>query len=241
LLIAILADLHANLEATIAVLDKIRTRSPDVVLCLGDLTGYYANPNEVLNIVRECGAVSVLGNHDAAVCGLEEPYFFRTSAKAAINWQRQRLHPDNHNWLLRMPKEIRVEGLALAVHGSPHSRNEYLDEWLDTLPLFRIMDGLLVCLFGHTHKPTLFAKHGENLRIVGERVHRLDPGNFYFINPGAVGQPRDGDPRAAFGLLDSTQMTFEFCRAEYDVRTCADKAVKAGLPAELAQRLEKGK
>lgn len=243
MLIAIIADLHANLEATGAVFEGIERRKPDKILCLGDLTGYNANPNEVVDEVRGRAIPCVMGNHDAACCGLEDPWFFRAAAKKAIETHFEFLRDDNKRWLSSCPEQITFNGTCLGVHGSPSSRDDYIVDWLDAMRQLEYLNGrsINVCFFGHSHRPSFFSEKGSSNNISAGVVVQLQPGNRYFINPGAVGQPRDRDPRAAFGLFDTTKMTFEFCRVEYDVKTTQRKILQAGLPGELARRLAKGK
>jgi predicted phosphodiesterase len=241
--IAIVADLHANLEATLAVFKEIDKRSADKVFCLGDLAGYNSQPNEVIEILRERNVPSIMGNHDAAVCGLEDPWFFRDSARKAIEWQVDLLREDNRQWLSRAAEQIVFSRNCLGVHGSPSSRDDYIIDWLDAMRQMEYLNGrdISVCLFGHSHRPSFFSEKGPAQSVLPGTVHELRPFNRYFINPGAVGQPRDRDSRAAYGILDTEKMTFEFCRAEYDIESCAKKILQAGLPPELALRLSKGK
>ena len=243
MLIAIIADLHANLEATTAVFKEIDKRKPDRVFCLGDLTGYNAQPNEVIDILRDRDIPTIMGNHDAAVCGLEDPWFFRAAAKKAIEWQVGQVREENRKWLMRAPEQMVFSKTCLGVHGSPSSRDDYIIDWLDAMRQIEFLNGrdINVCFFGHSHRPSFFSEKGAAQAIGPGTVHELRPTNRYFINPGAVGQPRDRDPRAAFGLFDLENKTFEFCRVEYDIDSCARKILQAGLPAELATRLSKGK
>ncbi|GMW01817.1 MAG: hypothetical protein AMXMBFR84_29540 [Candidatus Hydrogenedentota bacterium] len=242
MLIAVIADLHSNLEATQAVFKEIDRRKPDKTICLGDLTGYNANPNEVVDIIREREIPSVMGNHDAAACGLEDPWFFRSAARKAIEWHFETLRDDNKKWLASCPEQIVFRNQYLGVHGSPSSRDDYIIDWLDAMRQMEYLDGrgIRVCFFGHSHRPSFFSEKG-NSTINGSNVCPLHPANRYFVNPGAVGQPRDRDPRAAFGLFDLQKMTFEFVRVEYDIDLCQKKIMQAGLPGELARRLAKGK
>ena len=241
--IAIIADLHANLEATTAVLEEIDRLSPDRIFCLGDLGGYNAQPNEVIDLIRERDIPSIMGNHDAAVCGLEDPWFFRAAAKEAIEWQQGILREDNKQFLAKAPEQIVFGRVYLGVHGSPSSRDDYIIDWLDAMRQIEYISGrdISICFFGHSHRPTFFSEKGAPQAIIPGTAYELRPKNRYFINPGAVGQPRDRDSRAAFGIFDMEKMTFEFCRVEYDIETCARKVLEAGLPPELAKRLSKGK
>ena len=245
MLIAIIADLHSNLEATTSVFTEIDKRRPDQIVCLGDLTGYNANPNEVLDLVRAREIPTVMGNHDAAACGLEDPWFFRAAAKRAIEWQLETIRDDNKKWLSGAPEQINFNRRYLGVHGSPRSRDDYIIDWLDAMRQLEFLAGrdINVCFFGHSHRASFFSEKRTTQSIGGggSSVHQLQPTDRYFINPGAVGQPRDSDPRAAFGFFDSDKLTFEFCRVEYDIAACQKKIVQAGLPVELANRLAKGK
>ncbi|MBI4559724.1 MAG: metallophosphoesterase family protein [Candidatus Hydrogenedentes bacterium] len=243
MLIAVIADLHANLEATQAIFKEIDQRKPDKIVCLGDLTGYNANPNEVVELVREREIPTVMGNHDAAVCGLEDPWFFRAAAKKAIEWQFEQLHEEHKRWLSNAPEQVRFNCTCLGVHGSPSSRDDYITDWLDAMRQLEFLDGreITICFFGHSHRPSLFSEKGSINNLTSCSVHQLRAGNRYFINPGAVGQPRDRDSRAAFGLFDTDKLTFEFCRVDYDIDACARKIVQSGLPIELANRLVRGK
>lgn len=240
--IAIIADLHANLEATLAVFREIDKRSPDRIVCLGDLTGYNANPNEVVDIIRDREIPCIMGNHDAAVCGLEDPWFFRAAAKQVIEWQIDELRDDNRRWLAMCPEQIVFRGTCLGVHGSPSSRDDYIIDWLDAMRQLEYLNGrdVTICFFGHSHRPSFFSEKG-NTTVSNSNIRQFQPANRYFVNPGAVGQPRDRDPRAAYGFYDTEKNTFEFCRTEYDIDTCQRKILAAGLPMELARRLAVGK
>lgn len=241
--IGIIADLHANLEAVLAVFEELDRRNPDRIFCLGDLSGYNAQPNEVIEILRERDIPTIMGNHDAAVCGLEDPWFFRSAAKKAIEWQAREIAEENRLWLGRSPEQMVFSRTLLGVHGSPSNRDDYIIDWLDAMRQMEFLNGrdINVCFFGHSHRPSFFSEKGPELQVSAGSVHELRPRNRYFINPGAVGQPRDRDPRAAFGMFDTEKLTFEFCRVEYDIEACARKILSAGLPAELATRLAKGK
>jgi len=243
MLIGIIADLHANLEATRAVFKELDQRKPDKVFCLGDLSGYNSEPNEVIDILRERDIPTIMGNHDAAVCGLEDPWFFRAAAKRAIEWQSALIREDNRLWLSQAPEQIVFSQTCLGVHGSPSSRDDYMIDWLDAMRQIEFLTdrNIQICFFGHSHRPSFFSEKGSAQTVAPGSVHEIRAMNRYFINPGAVGQPRDRDPRAAFGLIDLEKKTFEFCRVEYNIELCANKIIQAGLPQELAVRLAKGK
>jgi diadenosine tetraphosphatase ApaH/serine/threonine PP2A family protein phosphatase len=243
MLVGIIADLHANLEATLAVFRRLDEIRPDRLVCLGDLAGYNTNPNEVIDIIRERRIPCLMGNHDAAASGLEEPWFFNSRAQAALKWQIERLRDDNRQFLRELPEQLAFHEGCLGVHGSPGNRDDYILDWLDAVGQVKYLEekGAWLCFFGHSHHASLFSERGA--AHINEKTGRwtLYRGNRYFINPGAVGQPRDRDPRAAFGIFDTEANTFEFHRVPYDIETTARKILAVGLPPELAARLSAGR
>ena len=240
---AVIADIHANLEAFRAVLQEIDRIGVEHIFSLGDIVGYNANPNECVDIIREREIVSALGNHDAAICGLEDAWFFRAAARRAVEWTQQHLRDDNREFLRKLPEEISFDSIYLGVHGSPMSKDDYIIDWLDAMRQLEYLEGRAVdvCFFGHSHRPAIFSEKGSNHSLDTSKVHNLGADNRYFINPGAVGQPRDKDWRASFCTVDSDRMTVELHRVPYDVDACCDRLRDAGLPHELARRLRKGK
>jgi len=240
---AVIADIHANLEAFQAVLQEIDGIGVERIVSLGDIVGYNASPNECVDIIRERGIVSALGNHDAAICGLEDAWFFRAAARRAVEWTQQHLRDDNKEFLRELPEEISFDSIYLGVHGSPMSKDDYIIDWLDAMRQLEYLEGRAVdvCFFGHSHRPAIFSEKGSNHSLDTSKVHSLAVDNRYFINPGAVGQPRDKDWRASFCTVDSDRMTVELHRVPYDVDVCCDRLREAGLPYELARRLRKGK
>lgn len=243
MLIAVISDLHANLEATQTVFAEIDRRSPDRIVCLGDLVGYNANPNEVMDIVRERNIETIMGNHDAAVCGLEDPWFFRSAAKKAIQWQLEVIRDEHKAYLKTLPEKMRFFEGCLGVHGSPGHRDDYIIDWLDAMRQMEHLDGRTekICFFGHSHRQAFFSDKGATELTGRQDTYHLHPMNRYFLNPGAVGQPRDRDPRAAFLFFETEKMTVEYCRVDYDIAKTQKRIVDAGLPVELAKRLAKGK
>ena len=243
MLIAIVADLHANLEATRAVFKAIDALSVDSVVCLGDVAGYYTNPNEVIDIIRERRVRTLMGNHDAAACGLEEPWFFNSKAQAAITWQAEVLRDDNRDWLRSLPPQINLNEAFLCVHGAPTNRDDYILDWLDAMRQFEFLNDAPVraCFYGHSHRAAAIAEKGTSSNEGDIKRCSIMADNRYFINPGSVGQPRDGNPLAAFGLFNTDEMTFDFHRTEYDIEKTAQKVIDAGLPLALARRLSLGK
>ncbi len=240
---AVLSDIHGNLEALTAVLHRVSAMEVDRLLCLGDTAGYGADPNECIDIVRSERMISVLGNHDSAACGLTEPDGFNPWARQAVLWTRQQLTPENRDYLRGMPRETVVDGLFLC-HGAIHDTDRYLLYLDDVQETFAAMEELpgspRRCFHGHTHVKTAFSASGRMLVREFSDDLRLHRDRRYLVNPGAVGQPRDGDPRAAFVVYDVADERMTFHRVEYDIRSCQDKIIRAGLPARLAERLTLG-
>lgn len=241
---AIISDIHANLEALRAVLDRIAGMKVDAIYCLGDVVGYNANPNECIDILRSEKVRCLMGNHDSRAAGLEEPDDFNPSAARAVLWTREQLTPENRLFLHDLPREIEVDGIVL-MHGSLHDTDRYIITANDVRDQFRALRDLSpparIGFFGHTHVRIAFTlldgailvEQNENIRVTDDRS--------CLVNPGSVGQPRDGDPRAAFAAYDSDTREISFHRAEYDVRACQDKIIRAGLPPRLAERLAIGR
>ena len=238
---AIISDLHANLEALTVVLKKIEEIGVDQIVCLGDVVGYNANPNECIEMVREREIPTICGNHDAVACGMEEPWGFNPVALSAAMWTRETLKEEHAEWLRGLPDTRRFDRF-LAAHGSPINRNTYLFTWEDILPHVDFVkeQGLSLCFFGHTHSPGIFSTDGV-YTVDDDSRFALGDGKCFFINPGSVGQPRDGDPRATFGLLDTETNEFKLLREIYPVKKAADRIVEEGLPRFLAERLFLGR
>lgn len=235
----ILSDLHGNLEALEAVLAHAQGLY-DRILCLGDLVGYGADPNAIVDWTRKNAAVIVRGNHDKAGAGLDDLETFSPLARASALWTRTVLTPESRSYLERLPRgPLPYEGIDL-VHGSPADEDEYLISAEDTLPV-RAYLGAQVTFFGHTHVQGgfLLAQRAAR-RIAPAGVLPIEQKYFYLVNPGSVGQPRDGDPRAAYALWSPEERAVEYRRAAYDVERAATKIRAAGLPDFLAARLYEG-
>jgi len=241
----VLSDVHANLEALSAVL-AASAGEWEQVLVLGDLVGYGADPNAVIDRVRALPvAAMVRGNHDKVAAGLASVDSFNHVARQAIEWTTAVLTPDNLRWLAALPQgPVSIDALTEICHGAPWDEDAYLFDERD-VERARPSLGRALCLFGHTHVPSIFRIEPSveaMLPVRGERCRvPLEEGGRYLVNCGAVGQPRDSDPRAAFGLLDSDTRELTIVRTPYDVATARTKIVNAGLPAVLAQRLAVGR
>jgi predicted phosphodiesterase len=235
----ILSDLHANQEALHAVLEDARGRY-DRILCLGDLAGYGAEPNEVIAWARENVTAIIRGNHDK-ICVSDEPLdSYHPSARVSAAWTRRALTAESRAFLESLPRgPLRYEDFDM-VHGSPADEDEYLLAVSDAT-MAREFIAAQITFFGHTHVQGgfLVTRNGSR-RIVPPGTIEIEPDHYYLINPGAVGQPRDGDPRAAYALYTPEQRIVEYCRAPYDVASAAGKIRAAGLPEHLATRLFAG-
>ncbi len=241
MLYAIISDIHANLEALETVLAAIDKRGADQIICLGDVVGYNASPNECADLIRGRDIPTICGNHDAVACGLDEPFGFNPVALAAAMWTRDNLSGENLAWLRDLPND-RLFDSFLAAHGSPADRDRYLFTWEDIAPHVPALEAQdrSLCFFGHTHTAGIYAADG--LYSVDEDARfPLGAGKTFFINPGSVGQPRDGDPRAAFGYYNADTREYEQIRLEYPVEQAAARVVENGLPEFLAQRLFLGR
>jgi predicted phosphodiesterase len=240
---AVISDIHANLEALQAVLERIKEQEVEEILCLGDSVGYNADPNECLDILRSMNVTCVLGNHDASAAGLEEPEDFNPLALTAVLWTRERLTPDNKQFLADLPRE-RKSGSLLLFHGAIHDTDRYLLYREDAVENFRLLaetPEVTIGFFGHTHiRAALSSQKGViSFQLVPEEL-KVQSGHHYLINPGSVGQPRDGDPRASFLVYDDRRARITFHRVAYDIRACQEKILRAGLPPQLAERLAWG-
>jgi predicted phosphodiesterase len=235
----ILSDIHANLEALDAVLADARGKY-DRIMCLGDLVGYGADPNAIVDWARSMDNVTVRGNHDKACCGGDMLEHYNPSARAAAEWTQDTITPANLEYLRSLPRgPLRYEDFDL-VHGSPADEDDYLVSLSDVFPIREFVSAQAT-FFGHTHLQGgfLLARGGVK-HIVPSGTLELEPHHYYLINPGAVGQPRDNDPRAAYALYWSDQRVVEYRRVEYDIESAAGKIRAAGLPGALAARLFEG-
>ena len=242
----ILSDIHGNHEALEAVLEDARGRY-DSILCLGDLVGYGADPNQVAKWVRLNAATVIRGNHDRACTGTDLLEHFNPAARASAFWTRGALTPDNWSYLehlargpLRVTPEGAPDGGFDLVHGSPLDEDEYLVGVEDVQFLGDFLDTKLT-FFGHTHLQGGFLLGPQRVkRFMPDRVLQLEPDYYYLVNPGSVGQPRDGDPRAAYALYSPQDRTVEYGRVPYDIGRAAAKILQAELPESLAMRLFEG-
>jgi diadenosine tetraphosphatase ApaH/serine/threonine PP2A family protein phosphatase len=241
---AVLSDVHGNLEALETVLAAIRRHRPDALLCLGDTVGYGPNPNECAERIRALGGPVIAGNHDLAAAGVLDISMFTPLARAAIEWTIEVLSGETRRWLASLPDRLE-DPAFLAVHGSPRDPiEEYILDLPTSLAVFS-EHAFPLCLVGHSHIPGAFILEADGTLSarflpVGERV-RLTRSSRYIINVGSVGQPRDGDPRACWLLLDTAARTVMLKRLAYPFTITQEKMTARGLPEPLAQRLTQGR
>jgi predicted phosphodiesterase len=242
----IVSDMHGNCDAFDAVLRKVRRKRFDAVLVLGDLVGYGAGPNQVVEAVRElAGVVHVVrGNHDKVVAGIENGANFNQVALVAARWTAERLTAANLRYVRELPKgPIDVGDGVVLCHGSPVDEDAYVFSDYDAYEIFLATEAP-VTFFGHTHVPSIFVLHPHGIDVgllrgpSGEI--RIEPGCRYLLNPGSVGQPRDRNPAAAFMTYDSKRRVVHWHRLDYPVDRAQKRIVDAGLPKVLADRLAVG-
>lgn len=238
---ALISDIHANVEALQAVLNQIKQENIDRIVCLGDVVGYNADPNECIEILRDYEIPTILGNHDAVACELEEPWGFNAVALPAILWTREQLSEENREWLQRLPDTLNFSYFA-CVHGAPKNHNAYIFTWEDVIPHLYFLEeqNVNICFFGHTHVPTILTEETEILPEENYEL-KIEEGKIYFINPGSVGQPRDGNSKASFGIYDSDKNTFKLIRISYNIDNTAKRVIDAKLHPFLAERLYLGR
>jgi len=236
----ILGDIHSNLSALDAVLDRFEKEGVERILSVGDIVGYGPRPAECIERVRSIGAIVVKGNHDAACVGELDMRYFNEHARAALRWTRTVLEPSDSKWLASLPLVADLEDCCVG-HGTYHRPElfDYIQGPSDADPSLEVMT-VPVCFVGHTHVPVAL------LRLVddpGHTAYTLDPEidladvGRALINVGSVGQPRDEDPRAAYGLYDSTERRAWIGRVKYDIEEEARRIRSVGLPDVLAKRL----
>lgn len=230
--IAIISDIHSNLEALTKALEIIDRQSVDEIVCLGDVVGYGANPNECVELVRQrCDAV-IKGNHEDAVENVSLTEFFNDDARAAVLWTRKQLTEKNFDYLLTLPLSHKADDL-LFVHASPCFPAEwhYILDDHGASAAFRCFSEL-ICFIGHTHTPEVFSTGGRGSKLAKEERS--------IINVGSIGQPRDRNSDLSFGLFDTDTWSYENIRSPYDMHTAARKILNSTLPPKLGQRLLMG-
>jgi diadenosine tetraphosphatase ApaH/serine/threonine PP2A family protein phosphatase len=244
--LAIIADIHSNREALDSVLARIDQEGVDAILNLGDLVGYNASPNECLELLQGRKAWSLAGNHDLALLDPERAQNFNIIAYEALMWCRQQIRPEFLEFLQGLPLLRKLPGSFLACHGTPANPDTYIAYHFQgkrvLTDLYKHSD-LRVCFFGHTHRRALWYRDIRGkvaLRQISPATMQLSPEEHYLINPGSVGQPRDGNPEAAYAIFDDEASSIQFKSVPYDVSGAQRRILAAGLPPYLAERLALG-
>ncbi len=234
--LAILSDIHANLEALTKAMAIIDEQKPDDIICLGDVVGYGPDPNPCVDIIRDKASIILMGNHDFAVTHTEATENFNPIAKEAVFWTRDKITADNLEFLGTLPYTHRRENMYF-VHSTPFEPENwhYVFTWNDAMTQFDYFEEP-VCFIGHSHVPQIYYNDTDI-----PMSFSLSRKAKYLINVGSIGQPRDGNPKLSFGILDTDQWIYQPFRSDYDVELTAKKIRDRGLPSFLADRLIKGR
>ena len=242
----ILTDIHANLEGLTTCLIDARERGYDETLVLGDIVGYGPDPNAVIEVIRDLKPKAIVrGNHDKVALGMNQAEGFHAAARAAAHWMLESLTDQNREWLVALPMgPTIVDGEIEICHGAPFDEDAYIFDELDARHAFEAATAP-VCFYGHTHFAVVFRMVKDLLEIVsppdGDTALTIDPQSRYLVNPGSVGQPRDGDPRAAYAIYDTETKRLDLIRLPYPLEITQEKMLKVGLPDPLARRLALGR
>ena len=238
----IYSDIHGNLEALQAVLESMQALGVERRICLGDLVGYCANPNECVDLIREKSDLVILGNHDSVALGRETSENFNFYARRAIEWTRENLSKESVDFLNGL-SYLQNEGELCFVHASPRSPADWyyvtsLDDAVDAFSFFRQR----ICFVGHTHWPVIVVMEGEqSFRICDTLSYTLEKGQRMLVNVGSVGQPRDRNPQASWTICDSESLSVEIVRVPYDIGKTQKKMCDNEFADFLVDRLSEGK
>jgi predicted phosphodiesterase len=239
--VGIFSDIHGNYEALSAVVEALRFEQVDVSYCLGDVVGYGGSPHECAEVVRRTAKGTVVGNHDAAVAGRMDYSYYYEAARNALDTHAGMITAEDLAWLKGLPYSIRLEDWGLELcHGSPVRLEEFEyifapEQARECLPIW---DNLLpLTLIGHSHLCKVFALTQHDVEELPSKDFNIEPGKKYIASVGSVGQPRDCDNRASFGVFDTDAKRFHFRRVEYDVEAAAQKVADARLERNFANRL----
>ncbi|HVO56333.1 MAG TPA: metallophosphoesterase family protein [Dongiaceae bacterium] len=243
----ILSDLHANLTALDAALAAASGRW-DAAVCLGDIVGYGPDPVAVSEKLRGITSDVIRGNHDKAVAGVMSSDDFNPVAKLAVEWTQGQLSPELMVWLAELPAGPRTAQGVVLIHGAFQDEDEYV--FTPSQALEGLLDSsTILSFFGHTHHQGGFSYHHSDIEVLQVRPRaienffalHLEPDHKYLLNPGSIGQPRDGDPRAAFAIADIEHKVVEFWRVPYDIPAVQTRMADASLPDALIHRLALGR
>lgn len=244
----ILSDIHSNIDALDACVKRAKQAGYDSVICCGDIVGYGPNPVEAIDAIRELNAVTIRGNHDRVASGLDEATQFNPHARHAVYWTRAVLPDSYRDYLARLPiGPIDISGQAQIVHGALTHEDDYIFTEADADENF-VLTTRPLTFFGHSHFPVVFCWDGRGPSSQAASYEfdefvavRCDGGTRMLVNPGSVGQPRDGDVRASFAIWDADRSRIEFYRAEYDVKKTQERMRAADLSTYLIDRLAHGR
>jgi diadenosine tetraphosphatase ApaH/serine/threonine PP2A family protein phosphatase len=240
---AIISDIHGNADALQAVLADIGNRSIDSIVCLGDLVGYYPDPQRCIDLVRESTARCVAGNHDYAAIGKIDTRNFSYYAFIAMEWTKENIAREGLRYLRSLPLSFEFDGMFFT-HSSPSNPHEWAYIFPDSDDaIFEAFNSVThkVNFVGHTHWPSIMIQDEERIALHSEHSIRLNGSNSYLINVGSVGQPRDSDPRSCYGIFDTDSREYIEIRVSYDFTNTQKKIIENRLPLFLAERLEKGR
>jgi diadenosine tetraphosphatase ApaH/serine/threonine PP2A family protein phosphatase len=240
----VITDIHANIEALDVCLADAERRGYERTLVLGDIVGYGPDPNAVVDRIVNLDAVGIVrGNHDKIAFGIQMAEGFNVSARVAAQWTLNELTPEHKEWLMKLPQGPTVVDDDVEIcHGSPLDEDEYIFDELDARRAMEASPQRL-CLFGHTHVAMAFRLASRSIGLVTppDEGLEIEAESKYLVNPGSVGQPRDGDPRAAYVIFDTVTQRVEMHRVEYPVTRTQQKMATAGLPEPLIRRLAAGR
>jgi diadenosine tetraphosphatase ApaH/serine/threonine PP2A family protein phosphatase len=239
---ALLSDIHSNLEAFQAVINDLESEHVDHVCFLGDIVGYGADPDQCIDLLRGLTSRVVAGNHDWAAVGLTDTTYFNPAAKSAIDWTSEQISPSHRKFLKNLPLTHMLPPIQL-VHATPSKPEawNYLFSLREASDSFNNCEQQ-ICFIGHSHSPVVFVENREGkVSVLPDSSFQVRDEHRYIINVGSVGQPRDDDPRAAYGIYDSEKSSFTLKRVVYPVEDTQKKIVEAGLPPFLASRLSEGR
>ncbi|MBI4834934.1 MAG: metallophosphoesterase family protein [Planctomycetes bacterium] len=239
---AIFSDIHGNLEALEAVMEKLAAEKPDRYICVGDIVGYGADPNECIKKVRAIpGCIIVAGNHDYAAIGTLNNGFFNDFAKSAISWTAKQLNEEEKKFLGGLKLVETLNSISVA-HSNLYLPElfEYIQTSYDLQLGFNVMENP-VCFIGHSHVPIFFSLQRGSISFNTDPLLKINKSGKFFVNVGSVGQPRDDNPHACYAVYDDTDEAIAIKRVPYDVDKAVSKIRKAGLPEILAERLKYGR
>ncbi len=239
---AVLSDIHGNLEALNSVLEEVDRQKIDQIICCGDIIGYGANPNECCRLLFERNPISILGNHDQAGFDLEEAKYFNIYAQESAQWTYNTLEDSYREILRALPHKRLVGWDFLLVHGALTHRNDYILADQQAIENKEVLQEkyphIRLCFYGHSHLKKIWGPVEGSL--AARLNFRLLQDEYYLINPGSIGQPRDGDPRASFLTFERETMEIKYYLVDYDIEKAQKKIHEAGLPPYLADRLARG-